>query len=62
MWTNACCSHPLATPVESVTAREAEGVRKAAQRRIQAELGVNLFLIGCKKNITTYLDLIQEFF
>ena len=79
MWTNTCCSHPLATLEESVTARfvdssfliallvsklqscidshntlkyflrfsrififfrEAEGVRKAAQRRIQAELGV----------------------
>ena len=43
MWTNTCCSHPLAIPAESVTAREAEGVRKAAQRRIQAELGVRQY-------------------
>ena len=41
MWTNTCCSHPLSTPSESVTSRQAEGVRKAAQRRIQAELGVS---------------------
>lgn len=41
MWTNTCCSHPLATPSETVTARDGEGVRKAAQRRIQSELGVS---------------------
>jgi len=43
MWTNTCCSHPLANLTESVTAGEAEGVRKAAQRRIEAELGVSSF-------------------
>jgi isopentenyldiphosphate isomerase len=43
MWTNTCCSHPLANLTESVTAGEAEGVRKAAQRRIEAELGVSIF-------------------
>ena len=39
MWTNTCCSHPLAVKEELVE-EEALGVRKAAQRRIGLELGV----------------------
>ncbi|KAJ3611565.1 hypothetical protein NHX12_021580 [Muraenolepis orangiensis] len=38
-YTNTCCSHPLHTASE-MEEPEAIGVRKAAQRRLQAELGI----------------------
>ncbi|XP_032406851.1 isopentenyl-diphosphate Delta-isomerase 1 [Xiphophorus hellerii] len=40
-FTNTCCSHPLHTDSE-LEERDALGVRKAAQRRLQAELGIPL--------------------
>jgi len=40
LWTNTCCSHPLAT-VEEMEEKAALGVRKAAQRRVEIELGVD---------------------
>jgi len=40
MWTNTCCSHPLAVP-EELEEKEALGVRRAAQRRVELELGVS---------------------
>jgi len=40
MWTNSCCSHPLAVEAE-MEEDQALGVRRAAQRRIGVELGVN---------------------
>lgn len=39
MWTNSCCSHPLAVS-EETEEKDALGVRRAAQRRIRVELGV----------------------
>jgi isopentenyl-diphosphate delta-isomerase len=39
MWTNTCCSHPLAVDGET-EAREGWGARRAAQRRLEIELGV----------------------
>ena len=45
MWTNTCCSHPLAVKEELVE-EEALGVRKAAQRRIGLELGVEAAQAG----------------
>lgn len=38
-FTNTCCSHPLHTPKE-LEEKDAIGVRTAAQRRLQAELGI----------------------
>ncbi|XP_047611251.1 isopentenyl-diphosphate Delta-isomerase 1 [Phacochoerus africanus] len=38
-FSNACCSHPLSTPGE-LEENDAIGVRRAAQRRLKAELGV----------------------
>ncbi|XP_061094457.1 isopentenyl-diphosphate Delta-isomerase 1 isoform X1 [Conger conger] len=38
-YTNTCCSHPLYTPTE-IEEQDAIGVRRAAQRRIEAELGI----------------------
>nr|XP_045730457.1 isopentenyl-diphosphate Delta-isomerase 1 isoform X1 [Mirounga angustirostris] len=38
-FTNTCCSHPLSNPQE-LEEREAIGVRRAAQRRLKAELGI----------------------
>ncbi|XP_054848107.1 isopentenyl-diphosphate Delta-isomerase 1 isoform X3 [Eublepharis macularius] len=40
-FTNTCCSHPLSTPLE-LEENKAIGVRRAAQRRLQAELGIPL--------------------
>ena len=39
LWTNTCCSHPLATDQEMEQEQEM-GVRRAAQRRLEHELGV----------------------
>jgi len=38
-WTNTCCSHPLYLPEELVEEGEL-GVRRAAQRKLQQELGI----------------------
>ncbi|XP_006013375.1 isopentenyl-diphosphate Delta-isomerase 1 isoform X1 [Latimeria chalumnae] len=38
-FTNTCCSHPLNFPLE-VEQKYAIGVRRAAQRRLKAELGI----------------------
>ncbi|XP_036438218.1 isopentenyl-diphosphate Delta-isomerase 1 [Colossoma macropomum] len=38
-FTNTCCSHPLYTP-EELEEQGAIGVRRAAQRRLEAELGI----------------------
>lgn len=38
-YTNACCSHPLHTELE-MEERDAIGVRRAAQRRLNIELGI----------------------
>lgn len=55
MWTNTCCSHPLSFPGELVaeeqlgpflrssaleSAHPSVGVRRAAQRKLQHELGI----------------------
>ncbi|XP_064018629.1 isopentenyl-diphosphate Delta-isomerase 1 isoform X2 [Pogoniulus pusillus] len=38
-FTNTCCSHPLSHPLE-LEENNAMGVRRAAQRRLKAELGI----------------------
>ena len=44
MWTNTCCSHPLAHPSEQGTAGDlasnVEGVKRAGQRKLEHELGI----------------------
>lgn len=42
MWTNTCCSHPLGIPGETGSELEAavHGVRRAAQRKLDQELGI----------------------
>ncbi|ETE64025.1 Isopentenyl-diphosphate Delta-isomerase 1, partial [Ophiophagus hannah] len=40
-FTNTCCSHPLSNPLE-LEENNAIGVRRAAQRRLKAELGIPL--------------------
>ncbi|KAI8891283.1 isopentenyl pyrophosphate isomerase [Backusella circina FSU 941] len=39
MWTNTCCSHPLNTPSELIE-EEQLGVRNAAVRKLEHELGI----------------------
>lgn len=42
MWTNTCCSHPLGIPGEtgSELPEAVQGVRRAAQRKLDQELGI----------------------
>lgn len=42
MWTNTCCSHPLMIPGETGgnLAECVEGVKRAAQRKLDHELGI----------------------
>lgn len=42
MWTNTCCSHPLGIPSETGSDVDAavQGVRRAAQRKLYHELGI----------------------
>ncbi|KAI1850134.1 hypothetical protein JX265_003505 [Neoarthrinium moseri] len=42
MWTNTCCSHPLSIPGEtgSTLPESVEGVKRAAQRKLDHELGI----------------------
>jgi len=42
MWTNTCCSHPLAIPGETGATLEAAilGAKRAAQRKLDHELGI----------------------
>jgi len=42
MWTNTCCSHPLGIPGEtgSTLAESITGVKRAAQRKLDHELGI----------------------
>lgn len=42
MWTNTCCSHPLGVPSEtgSNLPDSIEGVKRAAQRKLDHELGI----------------------
>ncbi|KAK8105999.1 Isopentenyldiphosphate isomerase [Apiospora kogelbergensis] len=42
MWTNTCCSHPLHIPSEtgSTLVESIEGVKNAAQRKLDHELGI----------------------
>jgi isopentenyl-diphosphate delta-isomerase len=42
MWTNTCCSHPLAIPTElgNDLPSSVEGVKRAAQRKLDQELGI----------------------
>lgn len=42
MWTNTCCSHPLNIPTETGSSLEdaIDGVKRAAQRKLDHELGI----------------------
>lgn len=42
MWTNTCCSHPLGVPGETGSTLDAAimGVKRAAQRKLDQELGI----------------------
>lgn len=43
LWTNTCCSHPLGVPGETGSELDAAilGVKRAAQRKLKQELGIN---------------------
>ncbi|VUZ45056.1 unnamed protein product [Hymenolepis diminuta] len=41
LWTNTCCSHPCTNYVGETEERNAVGVRRAAQRKVEHELGID---------------------
>ena len=51
MWTNTCCSHPLGVPSETGATLEAAvaGVKKAAQRKLDHELGIKAHQVPLDK-------------
>src|SRR5436190_15764842 len=51
MWTNTCCSHPLGIPGETGAELEAavQGVRRAAQRKLDHELGIKAEQVPLEK-------------
>ncbi|OJD15222.1 isopentenyl-diphosphate delta-isomerase [Emergomyces pasteurianus Ep9510] len=51
MWTNTCCSHPLGIPGETGVEFEAavQGVRRAAQRKLDHELGIKAEQVPLEK-------------
>jgi isopentenyl-diphosphate delta-isomerase len=51
MWTNTCCSHPLGIPGEGGVSLEEsiEGVKRAAQRKLDHELGIKAAQVPLEK-------------
>ncbi|KAI9827150.1 MAG: isopentenyl-diphosphate delta-isomerase idi1 [Thelocarpon impressellum] len=51
MWTNTCCSHPLGVPGETGAELDAavQGVRRAAQRKLDHELGIKAAQVPLNK-------------
>lgn len=51
MWTNTCCSHPLGVPEETGSELETavQGVRRAAQRKLDQELGIKAVQVPLDK-------------
>lgn len=51
MWTNTCCSHPLGVPGETGADLDAAigGVRRAAQRKLDHELGIKAAQVPLNK-------------
>ena len=51
MWTNTCCSHPLGVAGETGSELEAAvmGVRRAAQRKLDHELGIKAVQVPLDK-------------
>ncbi|KAI4268651.1 MAG: hypothetical protein L6R38_007774 [Xanthoria sp. 2 TBL-2021] len=51
MWTNTCCSHPLGVPGETGAELDEaiQGVRRAAQRKLDQELGIQAKQVPLEK-------------
>ena len=51
MWTNTCCSHPLGVPGETGSTLETAvaGVKRAAQRKLDQELGIKAKQVPVEK-------------
>ena len=51
MWTNTCCSHPLGVPGETGAELDTavQGVRRAAQRKLDHELGIKAAQVPLEK-------------
>jgi len=51
MWTNTCCSHPLGIPGETGADLDTavQGARRAAQRKLDQELGINAEQVPIEK-------------
>ncbi|KAF7193890.1 Isopentenyl-diphosphate Delta-isomerase [Pseudocercospora fuligena] len=51
LWTNTCCSHPLGIPGETGSTLDAAimGVKRAAQRKLNQELGISAAQVPIEK-------------
>ena len=51
LWTNTCCSHPLAVPTETGSSLETAvaGAKRAAQRKLDHELGIEAHQVPLDK-------------
>lgn len=51
LWTNTCCSHPLGVPTETGSTLEAAvaGTKRAAQRKLDHELGIKAHQVPLEK-------------
>ncbi|KXT10349.1 hypothetical protein AC579_9164 [Pseudocercospora musae] len=51
LWTNTCCSHPLGVPGETGSSLDAAilGVKRAAQRKLDQELGIKAAQVPIEK-------------
>ncbi|VDK75230.1 unnamed protein product [Litomosoides sigmodontis] len=55
VWTNACCSHPLWNEYEMCTDENNIGIRRAARRKLNHELGLHSANIGQMKIMGRFL-------
>lgn len=60
LWTNTCCSHPCLNYYGEIEEHDAMGVRRAARRKVEHELGIDVSKSLCLEDIH-YLTRVKYF-
>uniref|UniRef100_A0A0N4U1Y5 isopentenyl-diphosphate Delta-isomerase n=1 Tax=Dracunculus medinensis TaxID=318479 RepID=A0A0N4U1Y5_DRAME len=55
LWTNSCCSHPLWNEYEMCEENDSVGIRRAAQRKLEHELGIKALPLDRMKVMGRYI-------